>query len=1104
MVELYKYELNNLTEDLEKKLLLYKNDTIQVRSEQSFEIERYSKFVEIIMHEEHADIQVMIDNLESYYQAGIEIKEKKLYFDGNEVHLISSKLYKELYILDSSTSFEIFLEIIQSKVNGGFNWWLDIYFDDEKVKEHFLENATNYIIENQNRVWASEFNKINHKRHSWLQRIDDIPESFDSNRELYFWLKSDIHDRKSEALHFIGNTLINYLLYKVIKYEDYHFYNTDNGILKILSNCQNDYITIGYILTHSDIRLNCFLLREFKYSLFAFLNLYNIDSEPHQLSDKNYDYTKEWQEMLANQLVNIFFKHFSSLYNKEKFSVIIFKLINYMARAYVYQYNYKHKSNYTLFLILDKVVDFKIQISKYEKKSLFDFVIDDIVSFQLADFDTNKLFDEKNYFLLSYFSQQIDIRMNVDNKDYIKLVDSITESILGNLKKVFNDVSKHNQVHINLGFLEKIDFGLLYSLSPNKNRWLELIDVKVIKNELNNGDLYVPTMIAKSYFKILLNIFNVTQDIHVAKYINYLAIELGLKVEYGIFADNDIRLYDDYLEILNIFSDSLFDDFFNELCRENSLKDILQLLSHSISSVRQEKIRNIIINISSQLNTEETSLFDIRESISYALYNGFKELSTELIEVYESKATSKNYQYKEKEFYEIVCQKELLDIYNDDISNDDKFDKLNAYKITFDDKGWGENSKQIKCENYKTFIRAIIFFDDEPIKTYKILANLIEKDLNSIYLINMLSAYLEVYKNDKKKKEKFSYILKEYHTLSKKLQNHKISLFEYQTLFYAYLEIDDEKKFIYLWSEIPKQYKYDLKIFELRCEFLQKNNQSLKAKEYIYQFKEKSNLTLVESKRIEEIEQKVTNNIVIEVENKLKVKVDFQNFNLTLTDAKNYWLQIKNMSDEEHAQIFSKSNNFIEFIKDIILNISKELLNRKINIQRQKEQTLEIEDIINDWVKSLLEQRMSFLNWHVKDQTRGGKSSSEKSPGEKDLEIFNVENEKLFLFEAFRLFSNDTSTIKEHINKLDGYNADGCKILIVMCYTHTSDFNTLCNNYQKLLSTFDYKGFDKLISLSEHNCDELDTKSSNIKLFKEIRFKNKTPITINHFLLDFK
>ena len=55
-----------------------------------------------------------------------------------------------------------------------------------------------------------------------------------------------------------------------------------------------------------------------------------------------------------------------------------------------------------------------------------------------------------------------------------------------------------------------------------------------------------------------------------------------------------------------------------------------------------------------------------------------------------------------------------------------------------------------------------------------------------------------------------------------------------------------------------------------------------------------------------------------------------------------------------------------------------------------------------------------------------------------------------------------------------------------------------------LLKTFNYKGFDKLISLEKHSFEILNTKSSKIKLLKEVRYQNNDAVTVYHFLLDFK
>lgn len=1110
-------QINSLAEDFEKKLLLYSNRNYLLRENTPSHHERYKKFVEIIINKNNLDLYFMINRLEHYYKNGISIEQDRLKFDYGEIGTICSILYKELYFIHYNNTFNIYLDIVKNKLHGDIERWLNLSFDNESIKNNFLDAATKYIIENQNKTWISEFENINYERYNWLPHIktNQIPEKFNCFNDLYFWFKND---RNSEVLHFIGSSLTRHLLYNVIRLESYNIHDMKkNRILQILESCQNDYIIIGYILTNDDLKLNSFFLKQPKYFLYGFLNLYNIDNAPHNLSDNEIDYTKEWQKMLSQQLVNLSFMHFYNLQYKDKFSIIIFQLINYLAKNYIAQYNnaMHYKTNYTFSLVLEKISSLLIKTSQYEKAYLFDLVIEDVIIKQLKDLEQNK-FDEKTYFLLSFYLEQIDIKSKVGERDYKDLKEEITEKILNNLRYTLNENS--NNIYIDFEVIEKIDFGLMYQMSAKEDPWLQLININTIKEEwlriieerkgkksFSSNDPKGPRDQVKLYFKILLIIFKKTENKSVAQYINQLAIEFGLAFELGIFTEYSFErngLYDEYLELLNIFDDDLFNEFLNALNNKNNLKDTLQLFNHTISKTRKKVIEQSIKQTADNLTEENTNYFDIRESIFYALSNGFHKLSTILINLYKNKIESTK--YKDREFYEMVCQKELLDIYYEDTANDEKFTKLNSYKIPFDDKNFGQESKQIKCENYKDFIRAILFFEDAPLKTYKLLLNLLDKEVNSLYLINMLNAYFSAYENDENKKEKFSDILEKYNGYSQRLQNHQKSLFEYQTSLYGYSTIKDEKKFDELWLEMPKQYQYDFRVFEIRCQFLQETNQPLIAKGYINEFKKIYKSNQEEQDKIVKIENELDQNIKIEIETKLNLKIDFSDTTLTIKDAQNYWLQIKDMTDEEHAQIFSKTDNVNDFIKDIILNISKELLERKINIQRQNEQKLEIEDIINDWVKSLIEQRMSFLNWHAKDQTRGGRSSSGENVGEKDLEVFNANNEKLFLFEAFRLFSVDKNVIKEHINKLDGYNADGCNTLIIMVYTHINEFVKLCENYQTLLKTFDYKGFDKLTSLADHSFDILDTKSSKIKLLKETRYQNNEAVTIYHFLLDFK
>ncbi len=1111
------YNNRQLAEDLEKKLLLYSDTNYMEDFGQSFNKERYKKFVNIIINKYSADIDNLINQLVRYYKSGIEFKDGKLSFDYSEVHLIGSLLYKELFYIDSETAFSQYLELIKTKVHGDMEWWLDIYFDNDGIKNNFLDNATDYIIEHQNKEWITEFSKIDYKRYSWLPNIKNIPEIFHDNNQLYFWLKGDYRNTKEEVLHFIGNSLVSSLLQKVILLESYNTHQINrNRILNILDACQNDYITVGTILVHNDIKLNVFLLTQFDYNLFAFLNLYDIDSAPHSLSDSEINYTQQWEEIVTKQLVNIFFIHFRS-HNKEQFSEMLFHTINNLAVRYFHNTN-NFKIKNTLFTVLEKTSEFQRK-SYSEKEYLFDIVISDLVSKQLSNLISDDNFKIENLFILSYYLEQLNTKSKIFNSDYSALSDNIISGILEYLEVVL----LNNNLHIrDLDNLEKINFGLMYELSSNKNDWLKIIDLNLtmeqwqniideekIKKVLSSSDPRKPREVVEIYFQILLIIFKDLKDNKIAKIISSLAIKFGLKIEYGIFDDSPWRnnqLYVKYIETLNVFEDSLFEDFINNLQKHKRLKDMLKLLSYTVAINRQENIQSKIEVLAKDVLEDNISYFDMREAIQYAMHSDFDDLATNLITIYQDKIEKTGYKHKEKEFYEIVCRKELLDIfYSDIIVLNDKFNQLNAYKIPFDDRNHGIESKQKRCENYKTFIRALLFFETEPIKTYKILENLLEEELNSQYLINMLSAYFKAYEKDYNKVEKFKYILDEFEVYQKRLKPYSKSMHEYSTLLYGYTAIGDEEKFNYLWKEMSLAFQYDINIFEIRCEFLQDINQSFKAKEYINEFKQyRQDLTSDELEIVKQMEIKLDENINIQIENKLQIEIVRQSLNVSLKEAKRNWLDIKDMSSEEHAKIFSNKENLNEFIVDMMLNISKELLNRRINLTREVKRGLELEDIINDWVTSLLNQKMSFLNWSARDQTRGGTSSSGKNVGEKDLEVYDTKGEKLFVFEAFRLFSVDTTTINEHINKLNGYNANGCQTVIVMIYSNVNDFVSLCTNYQGFLKTFDYKGFDNLACLKTHSLDEIDSSSTNIKLLKEVRLKNNTPINIYHYLLDFK
>lgn len=1100
------YRLNRLIDDYEKKLLLYSsfNNSKELTplTENYYEV-----LADIIINENNLPFEYLINRLENYFKYNIDIKEKKLDFKHGEYSLLGSYVYKKLFNKFGIDTFDKYIETINKNISTEIYSWLNIDFDNSIIRDNFLNASVEYIIVNQNKLWKEEFENIDYETYRWLKKVDNVPHCFETNEDLYFWLKENEY---YENLMMIGNPIIKNLLHQIINWETYNTNLVEkNRIIRLLEECKNDYITIGEILTSSNIKLNCYLLKNNEYSIFGFCNLYMLDR-----LNIDESYAKEFLELLSQQLLDIVFYHLQDPFYQNDLANKIYYILNFICDKYVNYYDRPHLYGllYTFELFLKKLLELEIQTSNYQKEEIFSIVINDLIEKQLFDFEKKGDFDKKNYFLLSYYLKGIDRLIKVKNFDSLNYQEKISNSVLDNMKKSLSNITKDRRVYIDFPFLENIDFSLFFMSSKNDEKWLNIFDLDSVINGLNSTDVYIFKQLSKFYIKILFQIFRKTQNIKVEKCINEIIIKLGFKVDFSIIKfDDNFEILNEYLEILNLFTKEHFESFVNEICASYELRILLQLLSSSILEERKEFIKKKLNTmIQEEVDADKLSYNDLRIGILYALDNNFLILANQLEEIYkkrfESSGSNSFMKKFQNEFNEVVCKKDLLEVLDDkDLEIKEKFEKLNNYKIPIDDKGWGTESKYLKCENFKEFIRALIFFDNnEYEKAYKILKKLCEKELTSNYLINMVNSYFNLNKEDENKVAKFEYILNIFEEKHKLFQPYIKSIYEYQVLIYGYTITKNISKLSQLIKDMPKQYDLDFNIFKYKYEFFKDNNQEFKAKRYLGEFKKfyENNVNIL--KKVQELEEELNSHTRMEMENKFNVQISFDSLTLSLAEAKKYWNQIQNMELDKQSQIFSNKHDSEDFIVEIILRISSELLERKVNILRNEDQndSLEIENIINDWVSSLLKQRMNFLSWKVLPESRGGENKN-KNVGERDIIVYDKNDTKLFLFEAFRLFGCDTTTIKTHMNKLNGYNANGSNLIIVMVYTYHNNFIELCSSYENYLKTFDYNGFDKIGIIKEHCFENIETTPTKIKLLKEIRIQNEKEVAIYHYLLDF-
>ena len=417
---------------------------------------------------------------------------------------------------------------------------------------------------------------------------------------------------------------------------------------------------------------------------------------------------------------------------------------------------------------------------------------------------------------------------------------------------------------------------------------------------------------------------------------------------------------------------------------------------------------------------------------------------------------------------------------------------------------------QAEVDRYRRFLIGLLYFEDEPQTTYNYLKALLDESVQPSYASNMLNARYKIIEkefqsDDKRYFEAYKNAIEEWENYSKSFLNHILDKYEYLLLLDGYQIINNSEKFLKYWNQIPEYLQKDLKVMPIRCKFLQKEHLSHIALEYldgVIQFH--GELDTQEQAKLENIRKELNENFEVQYLAKFEPKENFESIRLSLKDAQNYWLKIKNMLDEDHANIFSRSQNCTldNFILEMMRLISLELLERRENI-KEKNTKLYIEDMINDWVTSLINQRMDFIQWSARDQSRGGKSASGKGSGERDIIVSNQSKDDLFLIEAFRLFGCTKQTVKTHMDKLDGYNAKGCRVLIALVYCKVKDFSKLCSDYKDYLAQQQYKNFDT-INLSTHQFSGIDSGNAKLKIFRETRKKNTDDIVLYHLLCDFK
>jgi hypothetical protein len=858
-------EINNSKFDiLEKSFLCFENNKNIYDKYEEYLYNKLANFLFSLTN----NIETHFNMLDEVYKNKIELIEKKLYFSGYNVNKIAVLLFEKFYNKNKDKAFDNYINFIENYIYENHEWYyldFSIYYSEEKtnIKNCFFNSAIKFL-ENVS-ITLKDY-------HSVLEEKDMC--KFDENilkqtdlDMFYYFLK------KSKFSEYFVNRFYNdkqidkifNLLKTIIKFYDYNTYyinyEKENPIFKLLK-LNNEFINAVLFLS-KDKKLNIFYLKHFEYFHIGFINLVEILVD-HQ-SDLN-------TKVLTDELIKIFFQHFYRLDKKNEFYKKFFFTLNIIIDKY-YKFHISKSQHHIFYYqyLLNKFFYYlktiEIEIEKYKKIFLFDFIFDELIKLQM---EINNIY---SYFLLNqYFKLATNFDISINN--------NLKEKIIDNIKILLGQY----ELFVDFNFIEKIDFSTFYD-EKYKNIWLNIIDIqfkkenweKIIKERykkqiITSKDKREPKAQIKLYFKILTDIFEKNRDLEIEEKIIELAKIFGLDVEFGIFEDsfwNKDYFYEKFLKILNLFDEKSFETFLINLEMKNEIHKIVKLYNYTYSTKRKNKILNsikklLMLPINSNIKHFNYNARNIIETIEILLNNELFDIADKILNIIRIENEELNY---------LKCKKQVLETY----LFHKNFDKLNEIKYIKDDRNKGIESFYNKCEKYKTLIRALIFFDKEPEKT----ANILSSEINStifykkLFFVNLINAHLKLFIQNKNKfyETKLSNSIKTYEKYLRE-QNLNKDIFDYKTLLFSYIELDDYINANLIIGNLPEYYLTDFEIINLKYHFLKKFSSEIKAVEFVDIYKKY--MTEEEIKIIEKEKLKALFEYRKKVREKLSKTLKFQ------------------------------------------------------------------------------------------------------------------------------------------------------------------------------------------------------------------------------------
>lgn len=597
--------------------------------------------------------------------------------------------------------------------------------------------------------------------------------------------------------------------------------------------------------------------------------------------------------------------------------------------------------------------------------------------------------------------------------------------------------------------------------------------------------------------------------------------ETAISLFDAAFYYNDFDLWLSFCSYCNNFTDSLYDKFIYRCGSKIPLDRVFVMLEQSTIVDRNTKLEDLIASRISP-DDEYMGLSGIEQAFISACGVGYFELAAKLVTSakdilsQEHIVNSQNHHWVKvrKAWLSYEYKQQLLELLQSNTLSPEKFvieiSKKNIpHELTDSTYQYINESNWKECDFFRQYISAAAYCDKEPEKCVRIMEHLCSETNHNDHAFMLFKGYIALHKKNGGQTDLQS-ALSEFLCSIKSVTPENMRNVWIASILDVYRQLNDSINIDKFWMKLSVNQQNRRDILHPYCRSLISRGEPLRAQSIIDRYLAFNNQTL-EGLGLNELIDELGRALKFEHPMTKLVNIVNEGSQRTSIQLAKHYHQIVSKDFPDYVEIVSPGKQPHEYLKDIIYEIASELLLRKGNLQQHKKsksierkESIRItkEDLINDWFTSLFDKRMAEARVGLRDQKRGGTSSSGNGPGEIDGYITDSRNRRIAIFEAFRLFSVDTTVISEHLNKIAGYDNECLDAIFILAYCDVSDFSGLTRGYESFIATENYTGFTCAHGL-ENKLATLNSQD-NLWFGMESRQRGDKRINIYHLLLDMK